>query len=261
MATLTLRREDGRVVCERCVVADRAHHRMRGLLGRRRLQPGEGMVLRPAWNVHTAFMRFPIDVVFLDADQVVIRIAPALAPWRTVSCRGAREVVELAAGECAHRGLETGDRVAWASRTAAELRADRKTPLLGDAPEEPRARVLVASRDARFVKLARFLLSGRDLEVDELTSPERLPDLVAETDVDVAILDGGNKVADALRTANAARARRPQLPIVIAADTGGRSPTGVRVFDRWNETEELLLDIERLLAEQLAELVPISGSE
>jgi uncharacterized membrane protein (UPF0127 family) len=261
MATLTLRREDGRVVCERCVVADRAHHRMRGLLGRRRLQPGEGMVLRPAWNVHTAFMRFPIDVVFLDADQVVIRIAPALAPWRTVSCRGAREVVELAAGECAHRGLETGDRVAWASRTAAELRADRKTPLLGDAPEEPRARVLVASRDARFVKLARFLLSGRDLEVDELTSPERLPDLVAETDVDVAILDGGTKVADALRTANAARARRPQLPIVIAADTGGRSPTGVRVFDRWNETEELLLDIERLLAEQLAELVPISGSE
>jgi uncharacterized membrane protein (UPF0127 family) len=234
---------------------------MRGLLGRRRLQPGEGMVLRPAWNVHTAFMRFPIDVVFLDADQVVIRIAPALAPWRTVSCRGSREVVELAAGECAHRGLETGDRVAWASRTAAELRADRKTPLLGDAPEEPRARVLVASRDARFVKLARFLLSGRDLEVDELTSPERLPDLVAETDVDVAILDGGNKVADALRTANAARARRPQLPIVIAADTGGRSPTGVRVFDRWNETEELLLDIERLLAEQLAELVPISGSE
>jgi uncharacterized membrane protein (UPF0127 family) len=234
---------------------------MRGLLGRRRLQPGEGMVLRPAWNVHTAFMHFPIDVVFLDADQVVIRIEPSLSPWRTVSCRGAREVVELAAGECAHRGLETGDRVAWASRTAAELRADRKTPLLGDAPEEPRARVLVASRDARFVKLARFLLSGRDLEVDELTSPERLPDLVAETDVDVAILDGGNKVADALRTANAARARRPQLPIVIAADTGGRSPTGVRVFDRWNETEELLLDIERLLAEQLAELVPISGSE
>src|SRR5437773_9378132 len=106
MATLTLRREDGRVVCERCVVADRAHHLTRGLLDRRRLQPGEGMVLRPAWNVHTAFMRFPIDVVFLDADQVVVRIAAELPSWRTVSCRGAREVVELAAGECARRGLE-----------------------------------------------------------------------------------------------------------------------------------------------------------
>jgi uncharacterized membrane protein (UPF0127 family) len=261
MATLTLRREDGRVVCERCIVADRAHHRMRGLLGRRRLQPGEGMVLRPAWNVHTAFMRFPIDVIFLDADQVVIRIEAELAPWRTVSCRGAREVVELAAGECARRGLQTGDRVAWASRTAAELRADRKTPQLDDGPEEPRARVLVASRDARFLKLARFLLSGRDLEVDELHSPERLAELVGETDVDLAVLDGGNKVADALRTANAARARRPQLPIVLAADTGGRTPAGVRVFDRWNETEELLLDIERLLAEQLAAPVPIGGTE
>jgi uncharacterized membrane protein (UPF0127 family)/CheY-like chemotaxis protein len=261
MATLTLRREDGRVVCERVFVADRAHHRMRGLLGRRRLEGGEGMVLRPAWNVHTAFMRFPIDVVFLDADQVVIRIAPNLPPFRTVSCRGAREVVELAAGECARRGLETGDRVAWASRTAAELRAERKTPHLDDAPDEPRARVLVASKDARFLKLARFLLGGRDLEVDELHSPDRLPELVAETDVDIAVLDGGNKVADALRIVNAARARRPELPVVLAADAGGRTPSGLRVFDRWNETEELLLDIERLLAEQLTAPVPIGGTE
>jgi len=47
------------------------------------------------------------------------------------------------------------------------------------------------------------------------------------------------------------------VPIVIAADTGGKSPTGVRVFDRWNETEELLLDVERLLAERAAAAVPI----
>jgi hypothetical protein len=42
------------------------------------------------------------------------------------------------------------------------------------------------------------------------------------------------------------------VPVVIAADTGGKTPAGVRVFDRWNETEELLLDIERLLSERLA---------
>ena len=46
--------------------------------------------------------------------------------------------------------------------------------------------------------------------------------------------------------------KRPDLPVAIAADAGGRSPTGLRVFDRWNETEELLLDIERLLAERVA---------
>ena len=82
MGTLTLRREDGRIVCERCVVADRAHRRFRGLLGRRRLTPGQGMVLRPAFAIHTHFMHFPIDVVFLDSDQVVVAIERNLRPWR-----------------------------------------------------------------------------------------------------------------------------------------------------------------------------------
>jgi uncharacterized membrane protein (UPF0127 family) len=253
MATLTLRREDGRVVCERCIVADRAYRRMRGLLGRRGLKPGEGMVLRPAWNVHTAFMRFPLDVVFLDSDQVVIRLERDVAPWRTVSCRGAREVVELASGECERRGLEVGDRVAWASRTATEIRTDRggRSSWAGDV-QEARARVLVASRDPRFVKLARFLLEGRDLAVQELSTPERLPELIVEPDVDLVVVDGGPAVADALRTAHAARVERPDVPIVVVADSGGRSPAGVRVFDRWNETEELLGDVERLLAERFA---------
>jgi len=253
VATLTLRREDGRIVCERVVVADRAHRRMRGLLGRRYLRAGEGMVLRPAWSIHTAFMRFPIDVVFLDADQVVLRIEPDVRSWRTASCRGAREIVELAAGECRRRGLEVGDRVAWASRSSVDARADRAPSPFEDEYEEPRARVLVASRDPRFVRLARFLLGGRNLDVEELTSPEQLPEAVLAPDLDLAVLDGGSTVAEALRTANAARARRPDVPVVIAADTGGRSPAGIRVFDRWNETEELLLDVERLLAERLAE--------
>jgi uncharacterized membrane protein (UPF0127 family) len=250
MGTLTLRREDGRIVCERVAVADRAHRRMRGLMGRRQLSSGQGMVLRPAFAIHTHFMRFPIDVVFLDSDQVVIAIEKNLRPWRTASCRGAREVVELAAGECDRRGLEVGDRVAWASRSAADVRADTTGSLWEDTPE-PRGRVLVASRDPRFVKLARFLFEGRELEVEELTAPERLTEAVRDPELDVVILDGGADVAAALRTANRARAQRPEVPIIIAADTGGRSPTGIRVFDRWNETEELLLDVERMLSEKL----------
>lgn len=251
MATLTLRREDGRIVCERVVVADRAHRRMRGLLGRKYLRRGEGMVLRPGWSIHTAFMRFPIDAVFLDADQVVIKVEHEVGPWRTVSCRGAREVVELAAGECRRRGLEVGDRVAWASKSAVDKRGGSSVDERDDEPE-PRARVLVVSRDPRFVRLARFLLGGRELEVEELAAPDRLPDAIQTSNVDLAILDGAEAVADALRTANAARARRPEVPIVIVADTGGKSPAGIRVFDRWNETEELLLDVERLLDEQSA---------
>jgi uncharacterized membrane protein (UPF0127 family)/CheY-like chemotaxis protein len=228
---------------------------MRGLLGRKYLRQGEGMVLRPGWSIHTAFMRFPIDAVFLDADQVVIRVEHEVGPWRTVSCRGAREVVEMAAGECRRRGLEVGDRVAWASRSAVDARAEAGSGEFGEDFDEPRARVLVASRDPRFLRLARFLLGGRDLEVEELTTPERLPEAILDPSVDLAVLDGANAVADALRTANATRARRPEVPVIIAADTGGKSPTGVRVFDRWNETEELLQDIERHLSERAVGLV------
>lgn len=164
----------------------------------------------------------------------------------------------MAAGECHRRGLEIGDRVAWASRSAADARADRAAGITFEDEEEdePRARILVASSDPRFLRLARFLLGGRDLEVEELTTPERLPDAILEPNVDLAVLDGGDAVAEAFRTANATRARRPEVPVVIAADTGGKSPAGVRVFDRWNETEELLQDVERLLSERFATPAP-----
>src|ERR671930_2035468 len=111
-----LRREDdGRVVCDRCVIADTLPRRLRGLLGARGLPPGEGIVLRPGWSIHTAFMRFAIDVVYVDANQVVMKVVPNLKPWRASTCRGARDVVELAAGEAGRRGIKAGDRVAWAA--------------------------------------------------------------------------------------------------------------------------------------------------
>jgi uncharacterized membrane protein (UPF0127 family) len=84
---------------------------MRGLLGRAGLEPGEGLLLRPASSVHTFFMRFPIDVVFLGAEGEVLKIAPELAPWRTAGARGAKAVVELPAGEAARVGLMVGDRL------------------------------------------------------------------------------------------------------------------------------------------------------
>ena len=107
-------RPDGRVVCERCVVATRPLQRMRGLLGRRELPEGEGILLRRAGSVHTFFMRFPIDAVFLDREQTVLRVAGNVPPWRAVAQRGARAVLELPAGEAARRGLAVGERVVTA---------------------------------------------------------------------------------------------------------------------------------------------------
>jgi uncharacterized membrane protein (UPF0127 family) len=98
-------------VCERCLLAETALTRMRGLLGRRTLPSGEGILLRPASSVHMAFMRFAIDAVFLDRDLRVLKIAADLRPWRAAAARGSKSVLEIPAGEAARRGLTVGDRL------------------------------------------------------------------------------------------------------------------------------------------------------
>ena len=108
---VTLVRSDGTVACERCTVAAQMLPRMRGLLGRKSLPSGEGMLIRPAPSIHTFFMRFPIDVVFLSRHGEVLKIAENVAPWRARSCRHSYAVLELAAGEAGRCGLAVGDRV------------------------------------------------------------------------------------------------------------------------------------------------------
>jgi uncharacterized protein len=109
MREVTLKRENGEVVCDRCVVADSPASRMRGLLGRSELRPGEGLLLRPASSIHTWFMRFPIDAVFLDRDWRVVGISDDIRPWRAAGRRGAKAVLELPAGASSLHGLEIGD--------------------------------------------------------------------------------------------------------------------------------------------------------
>ena len=108
---VALRLENGHTVCERCVLADTALARMRGLLGRRALPSGEGLLLRPASSIHMAFMRFAIDAVFLDGDGRVLKIAHDLRPWRMAAARRAKAVVELPVGEASRRGIEIGQRL------------------------------------------------------------------------------------------------------------------------------------------------------
>jgi uncharacterized membrane protein (UPF0127 family) len=65
MSMLVLVGPKGQIVCERCELAEGVVSRTRGLIGRTRLPRGRGMLIRPTWFAHTAFMRFPIDVIFL----------------------------------------------------------------------------------------------------------------------------------------------------------------------------------------------------
>jgi len=108
---VAIRTDNGGLVCAHCRVADRPLARMKGLLGRDGLGEDEGLLIRPGNSVHTAFMRFPIDVVFLDRDVAVLRVVPGLHPWRAASCRRARSVLELPAGACTRTGLRAGDRL------------------------------------------------------------------------------------------------------------------------------------------------------
>jgi uncharacterized protein len=108
---VALKRPDGSVACERCTVAYRMWPRMRGLLGKRGLDSGEGLLIRPAPSIHTFFMRFPIDVVFLSRQGEVLKVAERVPPWRARSCRHSYAVLELAAGEAGRRGIAVGDRL------------------------------------------------------------------------------------------------------------------------------------------------------
>ena len=112
MAPLAVvQKEDGTVVCARCVVADSAWLRTKGLLGRATLPEDEGILLRPGSSIHMFFMRFPIDAVFVDGELNVIRIAAHLRPWRLAAKRGAKAVFELPAGRCERAGLVEGERL------------------------------------------------------------------------------------------------------------------------------------------------------
>ena len=90
------------------MIADSVLRRLKGLLGRKALEADEGLLLRPANSVHTAFMRFPIDVVFLDKELNVLDVEEAVPAWRMKARRGARAVLELGAGEAARQGIAPG---------------------------------------------------------------------------------------------------------------------------------------------------------
>src|SRR4051794_20771857 len=130
---VALANDDGNVVCEHCLLAETAFARLRGLLGRSGLSSGEGMLLRPASSIHTGFMRFAIDAVFLDRSDRVLKVAAVLPPWRMPACKGARAVRELPAGEAEGRGLAAG-----VSLTQVWRSAPGSTPARPPTPAAPR---------------------------------------------------------------------------------------------------------------------------
>jgi uncharacterized protein len=95
----------------RARVATSMWSRFWGLMGRRSLPGQEGLLIDPCNSVHTMFMRFPIDVVFLDRGDRVIKVAAELKPYRAALCRGSRRVLECGAGTAQVAGIRIGDQL------------------------------------------------------------------------------------------------------------------------------------------------------
>lgn len=92
--------------------AERSLERMRGLLGRT-LQPKEGFLLEPCNSVHTWFMSYPIDVVFLNKRGIILKIVHSLGPWKMAASWTARACLELPAGYVREQGLSEGQYLLW----------------------------------------------------------------------------------------------------------------------------------------------------
>jgi len=104
------------VLCPKASAADTTLTRLAGLLGRRGLEPEEGLLIKPSSGVHTFGMSFPIDVVSLDRGDYVLGVWRAVPPWRICGLSlKTRSVLELPPGAIDRSSTKIGDKlqIAW----------------------------------------------------------------------------------------------------------------------------------------------------
>lgn len=101
----------GTILADRADVADTGATRNRGLLKHTGLEPGEGLWIVPCEAVHTFFMKFPIDLVYIDKHKVVRKVRRAVPAWRVSGCLRAHSVLELPAGMAVESGTQAGDQL------------------------------------------------------------------------------------------------------------------------------------------------------
>jgi hypothetical protein len=110
MKVAEVRRPDGSLLCK-AEVADNFLTRGLGLLGRRSLASDGGLLIEPCSSVHTLFMRFPIDVLYLDRENVVVKAASMPAFRLSLGGKEAKKVLELPGGAIESRGVSVGERL------------------------------------------------------------------------------------------------------------------------------------------------------
>ncbi len=246
-------------------VADRPLRRLRGLMGRRGLPAGEGLLVSPAPAIHTAFMRFPIDALFLDRNLQVLDIVEDLHPWRFASKRRARAVLELSAGECTRRGVRVGDMLELRERSAngparshapdgglpASADVDSSGPDIARKPQRQRGglarirplRVVVVSSDRHFRTAMSLLLARRNFSVTTTANGARVTELIARESADVVLIDDSQ--APAAATVAMVEALARPVGVVLIAEEARPEMPDIPVLAKWGPFGDLLAAIER----------------
>jgi uncharacterized protein len=258
----------GNVVCEQTAIAYHPLHRMRGLLGRSSLSIAEGLLLQPAPSIHTAFMRFPIDVVFLDRDLKVVKLVERLRPWRAASARRARATLELAAGQVAAREIQIGDSLAVLAVADAPatikggssangapagnglLVGNGRSQRLGTAgarkpaEDDDRIRVLLVGKDRRFRSVATALLTRRGCDVTLAERTANIAELANRERTEVAVLDASSSLSGAARDAAQIQALDPPVAVVLVDEECEDGLSALPVLPKWGSFDELYGAIE-----------------
>jgi len=103
------------VLASQLEVADTGEKRNKGLLGRKSLPPGGGLWIVPCESVHTFFMQFPIDLVYLDRNKKIKKLRNAVPAWRLSACLSAHSILELPAGTIKSTLTQLGDTLEFSS--------------------------------------------------------------------------------------------------------------------------------------------------
>ncbi len=99
------------IVADNADIADTSATRRTGLLKREKLDPGQGLWIVPCESVHTFFMKFAIDLVYLDRKHKVKKVRHAVGPWRLSACLFAHSIIELPAGAAEKSETQAGDQL------------------------------------------------------------------------------------------------------------------------------------------------------
>jgi uncharacterized membrane protein (UPF0127 family) len=114
----------GTVLATCLEVANTGPKRNKGLLGRKGLARGEGLWIVPCESVHTFFMQFPIDLVYLDRNNRIRKVRSSVPPWRLSVCLSAHSILELPSGTIRESQTQAGDMLEFAPAAATTIPSD-----------------------------------------------------------------------------------------------------------------------------------------